>query len=62
MLPEAEKFDKSRWPAWKTKIIAHIKACRLGGYIDSTILNPAPTLLDGTEEAAGPTTPIAPPT
>jgi hypothetical protein len=60
MLPEAEKFDGSGWPAWKTKIIAHIKARGLGGYIDGTIPNPAPTPLDGAKEAAGPAGPIAP--
>jgi hypothetical protein len=47
MLPEAEKFDGTGWPAWKTKISAHIKVCRLGGYIDWTIPNPSPTPIDG---------------
>jgi hypothetical protein len=51
MLPEAEKFDGTGWPAWKTKISAHIKAHGLGGYIDGTIPNPSPTPIDGAEAA-----------
>ncbi|KAJ7787585.1 hypothetical protein B0H14DRAFT_2215429, partial [Mycena olivaceomarginata] len=52
MLPEAEKFDGTGWPAWKTKINVHIKARGLGRYVDGTIPNPHPTPVDGAENLA----------
>ncbi|KAJ6506922.1 hypothetical protein C8R45DRAFT_816668, partial [Mycena sanguinolenta] len=45
-LPESEKFDGTKWPSWKLKMLAHAKVHGLGGYLDSTIPKP--------------TTPIAP--
>jgi hypothetical protein len=57
LLPEAEQFDGTGWPAFKTKIIAHLKARELGGYIDGTILNPSPAQAERATTATDPAAP-----
>jgi hypothetical protein len=60
LLPDEEKFNCTGYSGFKTKILALTKARDLGGYLDGTIINAAPTPTPGASPTPTPLTTTLP--